>query len=555
VSRRVRRHHQPSAADLAEIHRALDALSAPELRTAVCAILDDLDEDVRASAVERLITRASKAAAGWKPARLDPRLVADAQVFAEAARRIGHADPIEVTEHLRLATKAFLAGDHASARAVFEAILPPIASVDIDLGQHELVEEVLGVDAHMCVAQYVASVYTTTPLRDRVDAVLRTIETAQEVGTLSSPIKDMEDVFGGMLPELEAFLPLWVKRIERFGAPKGDWESDHERWLREAKFRLDGVSGLERLARKTRRPHACLAWYTALAARGDWPAALRAAVASAGLVRQSHWRAELLDGAALAAQELGRTDLPKRLECAWRTAPTLPRLLRWLAAGEPSRDAIRVRAAKSAARCPKGATRQFALLRVVLDDVPGAAAILATAPGLGWSDPNHPGHMLFPVLAGLLSKGNVDKALLAELEATGDDRLELFTEGRTKPRLTTPSVMGLVQRARPATALTDAHGDAALDAMRVAAEKRVQGSSNTHDAGTTATPGCSSPRASRMRRRDAGPNSHSGRCVCVSSTAGATPSGANWRERVRASACPCRREPSPACYSASSCES
>lgn len=91
-----------------------------------------------------------------------------------------------MTDHLRRASQAFLAGDHASARAVFDAILPPIASVDIDLGQHELVEDVLGVDALVCAAQYVASVYTTTPLRDRVDAVLRTIETAQGIGTLFS---------------------------------------------------------------------------------------------------------------------------------------------------------------------------------------------------------------------------------------------------------------------------------------------------------------------------------------------------------------------------------
>lgn len=46
----------------------------------------------------------------------------------------------------------------------------------------------LGVDAQVCVAQYVASVYTTTPLSGRVDAVLRAIEGAQGVGTLLSPI-------------------------------------------------------------------------------------------------------------------------------------------------------------------------------------------------------------------------------------------------------------------------------------------------------------------------------------------------------------------------------
>jgi len=163
-------------------------MSAPELRAAVRAVLDELDEDVRASVVDTLIGRATKASSGWRPARPSQRIVEEAQSFADAARHIGHADPDDVTEHLRRATKAFLSGDHASARAVFEAILPPIASVDIDLGQHELVEEVLGVDARACVAQYVASVYTTTPLRDRADAILRALAQVEGVGTLLSPI-------------------------------------------------------------------------------------------------------------------------------------------------------------------------------------------------------------------------------------------------------------------------------------------------------------------------------------------------------------------------------
>jgi hypothetical protein len=224
-------------------------------------------------------------------------------------------------------------------------------------------------------------VYTTTPLRERVDAVLRAIEAAQGVGTLSSPIKDMEDVSAGTLLELEAFLPLWVKRLERIRVPKNnDWESEHERWLREAVFRRDGAHGFERLARKTRRPQACLAWYSALAERGDWLAALKATIASARLVRQSHWRGELLDGAALTAQELGRPDLQKRLESAWAAAPTLPRLLRWLSAGDHRREPMRARATKAMARCPRTAMRQVGLLRVMLDDIPGAAAVLGRPP-------------------------------------------------------------------------------------------------------------------------------------------------------------------------------
>jgi hypothetical protein len=56
----------------------------------------------------------------------------------------------------------------------------------------------------------------------------------------------------------------------------------------------------------------------ALADQGDWTAALKACEGAARMVRQSHWRGELLDGAALAAQELGRPDLSKRLEAARR---------------------------------------------------------------------------------------------------------------------------------------------------------------------------------------------------------------------------------------------
>lgn len=179
-------------------------MSTADLRTTVRAILDELDDDVRARIVDRLVARAAKAAAGWTPTPPSQRFVVEAQSFADAARRIGHADAEDVTEHLRRATRAFLAGDHSTARAVFEAILPPIASMEIDLGQHELVEEVLGIDAHMCVAQYVATVYTATPMRDRVDAILRTIEDVEGVATLSDPVKAMEDVMAGALPDLDA---------------------------------------------------------------------------------------------------------------------------------------------------------------------------------------------------------------------------------------------------------------------------------------------------------------------------------------------------------------
>lgn len=363
MSGRSGRPRRRSLAADPDIDRALEAMTAPELRAAVRAAIGALDEETRASTIDLFVTRATKGPAGFRPGRPSHRLVEQAQSFVEAASHLGYADPADATEYLRGAMKAFLAGDHVGARAVFEVILIPMAGAEIDLGQHELVEEVLGIDAHICVAQYVASVYTTTPLPERAAAVLAAIEHAQGLSSLLSPIKDMEEVSAGALPDLSAFLPLWVKRLRRFKPSTDEWESDQERWLREAVSRSDGVHGLERLARSTKRPQACLAWCQALADQGDWPAALRAYETAARLVGSSHWRGRLLDGAALGAQELRRTDLPARLENAWRVDPTLTRLLRWLVARGDAPALARATAKKALARCPKKAGRQMGLLR------------------------------------------------------------------------------------------------------------------------------------------------------------------------------------------------
>jgi hypothetical protein len=114
---------------------------------------------------------------------------------------------------------------------------------------------------------------------------------------------------------------------------------------------------------------------------------------------------------------------------------------------------------------------------VLVGDVTGAAAVLAKSPGLGWSNPDHPGHTLFPLLAMLLSNRTIGDALVTELEATGRDPLESFavTDEEHKPKLRTPSIVVLIQSVRPSIALTDPDRDAAIDAMRIAAEKRVDG--------------------------------------------------------------------------------
>ena len=66
---------------------------------------------------------------------------------------------------------------------------------------------------------------------------------------------------------------------------------------------------------------------------------------------------------------------------------------------------------------------------------------------------------------------------MRELEATGRDPLESFamTEKEHTPKLATPSMVALIQGALPGVPLTDADRDAAIGAMRIAAEKRTEG--------------------------------------------------------------------------------
>jgi len=197
-------------------------------------------------------------------------------------------------------------------------------------------------------------------------------------------------------------------------------------------------------------------------------------------VGKAHWRGELLDGAALAARQLERPDLPRRLEAAWRSAATLPRLLRWIASDGHTVATIRAKAKKALNGCPKNDGRQLGLIRVLAGDMHAAVDLLAKAPGLGWSSPEHPGHTLFPLLAMLLPRGpqqQVVAAFAAEVEATGRDLLDSFADDvvENKPKLTTPSIVSLIQYVRPSMTLTEADHHVAIGVMKIAAERRVEG--------------------------------------------------------------------------------
>jgi uncharacterized protein YhdP len=86
-----------------DLVRALEAMTAPELRAFVRGVLDEFEAEQRARVIDSLMARAARGDAGWKPNRPSSRIVNDARSFADAAQQMGHADPDDVSEHLRLA--------------------------------------------------------------------------------------------------------------------------------------------------------------------------------------------------------------------------------------------------------------------------------------------------------------------------------------------------------------------------------------------------------------------------------------------------------------------
>ena len=168
---------------------------------------------------------------------------------------------------------------------------------------------------------------------------------------------------------------------------------------------MAGTAGLAEVARASGAAEDYRAWCSRLARERDWTGALAACEEAASRVPAGYRQAEFLDGAATCAQELRRRDLPERLEQAWRADPDLCRLVRWLGvAGSPTAWTERLHTALHA--CPKNRARQRGLLEVLSGDLAAAAKTLAAAPGLGWSDEDHPGHLLFPLFQSLLEGGS-----------------------------------------------------------------------------------------------------------------------------------------------------
>jgi len=465
------------------IDAALKMMHAEQLRDLIRTLIPWLDDTARARLTNEVVERAARSSNGWAPSRPSEQRVGEIEAFAAAARQSGYSDPSEVDDCLQAGIHAFLARDYAAAARIFRALLIPIGEAEIDLGQEELVDEVLGVDLDACATRYVLAEYMLASPKSRARAVDAAIEAVREVGYFFEPLRSLERLSVEPLPGFDGFLTQWRVLVEQrvANAKKSDWDRREDRWLREVVARTRGPEGLAELARRSRRSDDLGAWCRTLVDAGDWTAARVAYEQAAELVEDREYNlGDFLDGAALAAQELASDDLDATLERAWRQARTMTRLRRWLG-GSCTQSDLAERAGLALEAAPASAARQRALLHVLRAELGEAAALLAQARGLGWSNAEHPGYLVFPLFVGLLCGVEVaimlppsDDDLHDEDDLDDEDDVEGWMDA-DRAKLRTPTIKALLQTAdvnAPEAAQLRA---SMIEAMRAAAQKRIEG--------------------------------------------------------------------------------
>lgn len=114
-------------------------------------------------------------------------LVGSRVVISMACRARRQLVPSAADDGLRRGSAAFLRKDHRAAHQIRGALLRPMTAGAVDLGQDEMVDEVLGTDTIESMAQYVVSGYMISPPAERPRAVHAAIDDVHGIDTSGSP--------------------------------------------------------------------------------------------------------------------------------------------------------------------------------------------------------------------------------------------------------------------------------------------------------------------------------------------------------------------------------
>jgi hypothetical protein len=298
------------------------------------------------------------------------------------------------------AADAFLVGDLDLARNAYGRLLDAFR-LDEGVGTFcgpQSPTDMVDTDVTEAVARYLRAVYETTPQPDRAEVLYRRYtDLSHLVRTID--LRAIADTRRSELPDLNLFLPTWIEILTEHTG--GFWARDRQRLLTEATVWHAGTDGLAAVARRPgdHQPTAYLDWIDALTHDGrpiDACAAAREALAIIGFPTER--AADAADRLAALTSRLG--DPAGALEArhtAWRSHPTRPRLLALVAAAQTAGDLASTLNGEADLAGP-GPDRLTCELLLLAGRVDAAAERLAAADPLGWSQPTHPGPVVWPYL-------------------------------------------------------------------------------------------------------------------------------------------------------------
>lgn len=309
------------------IERRLTECSADELRDILRALAANVPPEERANFVASLHPRKKPAGSVAR----DAALLDDIREFSEELEEHGeHVDEWEgddedtlgpyeryIAPAVELAARcrsAFEGGRFEVAARAYEALSAALSRED-DYGRGLRWQHLKGVDLREERARYLRAVYESNTPDVRPGAVLDALRKADawESWGAAATLQDVAESSSKELPEREAFLRAFIALL---GKESPGRRTDAR--LREAVAMLEGVAGLERLAREEgdRRPRVYVDLVRELAQAGQHGRALEAArEAFARVPKGLVLRAEIADVMRPSAQALG--DRGAAREAAW----------------------------------------------------------------------------------------------------------------------------------------------------------------------------------------------------------------------------------------------
>jgi hypothetical protein len=404
---------------LAVLEQRLAALPVEDLRAALVAHAERLPAGNREAFLAIFPapgTRASQVPGPRPAARPDgTRLLADIDAFIDRVRSgaffegWGWDDELheerawgdeswvaKMDDLFATAADAFLAGDLALAKDAYGRLLGAF-DLDQEVGTFcgsESASDMVATDVPEAAARYLRAVYETTPLPERAEALYDRCHLA--------PGMSLHTIAGTRrsgLPGLDDFLPAWIEVLTE--ETNGYQARDRQRLLTEATVWHAGTDGLATVARRPgdHQPTAYLDWIDALTGDGriaDAAAAAREAMTGTGWPGERS--AEVADRLGALSTRLG--DPQAALDAhrtAWRTHANRDRLLTLVAAADAAGQRAGVLAAEAdlVAATPD---RLGCELLLLADRTDTAVTALAASDPLGWSDPDHPGPVVWPYL-------------------------------------------------------------------------------------------------------------------------------------------------------------